>query len=390
MPPLKPQQNSKKQTKKSLQVLKVEGKSALNDFIRLPWSLYMDDPMWVPPLLLERRMHLSPKNPYFEHAKFCSWITYRNDNPVGRISAQIDRLHIDRYQDATGFFGMLEAEDNSLTFRALLDTAESWLRDRGMQRIFGPFNLSINQELGLLVDGFDSPPSMMMGHARPYYAHRIEENGYQKEKDLLAYIISVDSELSKSVKKITAKVKNRVLIRGLHKSKFVEELQIIRDIFNDAWSQNWGFVPFTNKEFEHLGKDLKMLADEELVKIAEVDGEPAAFMVLLPNINEVIRDLNGKLLPFGWLKMLWRLKIKYPKSARIPLMGVRCRYHDSLMGAALAFGVIADVREPAVKRGLKEAELSWILEDNMGMRNIIESIGGRVYKTYRIYSKQLI
>jgi hypothetical protein len=374
----------------TLKIVKVDSRSALNDFIRLPWSLYTEDPMWVPPLLLERRMHLSPKNPYFEHAKFCSWITYRNGKPVGRISAQIDRLHIDRYQDATGFFGMLEAEDNSLTFRALLDTAESWLRDRGMQRIFGPFNLSINQELGLLVDGFDSPPSMMMGHARPYYAHRIEENGYQKEKDLLAYIISVDSELSKSVKKITAKVKNRVLIRGLHKSKFVEELQIIRDIFNDAWSQNWGFVPFTNKEFEHLGKDLKMLADEELVKIAEVDGEPAAFMVLLPNINEVIRDLNGKLLPFGWLKMLWRLKIKYPKSARIPLMGVRCRYHDSLMGAALAFGVIADVREPAVKRGLKEAELSWILEDNMGMRNIIESIGGRVYKTYRIYSKQLI
>jgi len=375
---------------KALKVVEVKDRRALNDFIRLPWSLYTDDPMWVPPLLLERRMLFSPKNPYFEHAQFCSWVTYRKGNPVGRISAQIDRLHIDRYQDATGFFGMLEAEDDLQTFQTLLDTAQDWLREQGMQRISGPYNLSINQELGLLVDGFDTPPSMMMGHARPYYAERLQDNGYRKEKDLLAYIISTDSELTKAVKTIAAKVKTRVLIRDLRRSQFIEELKIFRDLFNDAWSQNWGFVPFTNKEFEHLGKDLKMLADEKLVKIAEVDGEPAAFMVLLPNINEVIRDLNGRLLPFGWLKMLWRLKVTYPKSARIPLMGVRCRYHSSMMGAALAFGMIADARQPAIKRGIEEVELSWILEDNMRMRSIIESLGGRVYKTYRIYSKQLI
>lgn len=374
---------------KALNVVEVKDRRALNDFIRLPWSLYTDDPMWVPPLLLERRMLFSPKNPYFEHAKFCSWVTYRNGNPVGRISAQIDRLHIDRYQDATGFFGMLEAEDDLQTFQTLLETAQDWLRKQGIRRISGPYNLSINQELGLLVDGFDTPPSMMMGHARPYYAERLQDNGYRKEKDLLAYIISTNSELTKAVRTIATKVKTRVLIRNLRMSQFIEELQIIRDIFNDAWSQNWGFVPFTNKEFEHLGKDLKMLADEKLVKIAEVDGEPAAFMVLLPNINEVIRDLNGRLLPFGWFKMLWRLKVKYPKSARIPLMGVRCRYHGSMMGAALAFGMIADARQPALKRGIKEVELSWILEDNMRMRNIIESLGGRVYKTYRIYSKDL-
>jgi hypothetical protein len=389
MLPLKPQQNPKKKTNESLQVLKVEGKSALNDFIRLPWSLYTDDPMWVPPLLLERRMHLSPKNPYFEHAKFCSWITYRKGKPVGRISAQIDRLHIDRYQDATGFFGMLESEDNSLTFRALLGTAENWLRNQGMQRISGPFNLSINQELGLLVDGFDTPPSLMMGHARPYYADRIEQDGYQKEKDLLAYIINTNIKMTATAKRITARMKGRIHIRKLQKSDFVNELKIIRNIFNDAWSQNWGFTPWTEAEFEHLGKDLKMLADEELVKIAEVDGKPAAFVVLLPNINEIIQDLNGRLLPFGWFKILWRLKVKYPNSARIPLMGVRSQYHDSLMGAALAFGVIAGLQQPVLKRGIKKVELSWILEDNMGMRNIIESTNGRVYKTYRIYTKEL-
>jgi hypothetical protein len=389
MPPLKLQQNSKKQTNDSLQVVKVEGKSDLNEFIRLPWSLYKDDPNWIPPLVLERRMQLSPKSPYFEHAKFCSWITYRNGKPVGRISAQIDRLHIDRYQDATGFFGMLEAEDDSLTFRTLLGTAESWLHNQGMQRISGPFNLSINQELGLLVDGFDTPPSLMMGHARPYYAGRIEEDGYQKEKDLLAYILNSDFKMPAVAKRIAARTNDRIHIRRLQKSNFINELEIIRDIFNDAWSQNWGFIPWTEAEFEHLGKDLKMLADEELVKIAEVDGKPAAFMVVLPNINEVIRDLNGRLLPFGWLKMLWRLKVNYPKSARIPLMGVRSQYHNSLMGAALTFGIFADVHQPGLKRGIKEVELSWILEDNMRIRNIIESISGRVYKTYRIYSKKL-
>jgi len=372
-----------------LQIVKVKGRGALNDFIRLPWSLYADDPMWVPPLLLERRMQLSPKNPYIEHATYCSWMAYRNDKPVGRISAQIDRLYLDRYQNDTGFFGMLEAEDNARTFQTLLNTAESWLRNQGMQRISGPFNLSINQELGLLVDGFDTPPVIMMGHARPYYAHRIEENGYFKEKDLLAYIIDTYFKQPRAMQAIMARAKNRVETRSLRKSDFKEELNIIRDIFNDAWSQNWGFIPFTDAEFEHLGKDMKLLVDENLVKIAEVDGEPAAFIIVLPNINEVIRDLNGRLLPFGWLKMLWRLKVKYPTTARVPLMGVRCRYHNSLLGAALALMVIAAILEPSMKRGIKEMELSWILEDNIGMRDIIESMNGRVYKTYRIYSKEL-
>lgn len=372
-----------------IRLVQVKNRKTLNDFIRLPWSLYANDPMWIPPLLLERRMHLSPKNPYFEHAKFCSWVAYKKGKPVGRISAQIDRLHIDRHQDATGFFGMLEAENNGRLFRTLLSEAEAWLSNRGMQRIYGPFNLSINQELGLLVDGFGTPPSMMMGHACPYYGDRIEEAGYRKTKDLLAYIINSTVEMPAAATSILARTRNRIHIRNINMSNFLSELEIIRDIFNDAWSQNWCFVPFTSREFEHLGKDLKMLADEKLIKIAEVDGNPVAFIVVLPNLNEAIRDLNGRLLPFGWLKLLWRLKVTFPKSARIPLMGVRCRFHDSIMGAALAFSVISSVQQHGLKRGIKELELSWILEDNRGMRAIIESIGGLVYKTYRIYSKQL-
>ena len=372
-----------------LKIVKVEGRSALNDFIGLVWPLYQDDPMWVPPLILERRSQLAPNNPYFEHATYNSWIAYRDGKPVGRISAQIDQLHLDRYQDATGFFGMLEAENNPAIFKLLMETAETWLRQKGMRRVAGPYNLSINQEVGLLVDGFDTPPVMMMGHARPYYAERVEENGYRKEKDLLAYIVDADFAHPRAMQAVTARAKERVQIRSLRKSDFKKELAIIRDVFNDAWSQNWGFIPWTNAEFEHLGKDLKMLVDEDLAHIAEVDGKPAAFIVALPNINEVIRDLNGRLLPLGWLKLLWRLKVKYPATGRVPLMGVRRQYHDSLLGAALAFSVIAALQPPSIKHGLKQLELSWILEDNKGMRNMLEAINGRVYKTYRIYGKEL-
>jgi hypothetical protein len=340
--------------------------------------------------MLERQEHLSPRNPYFEHARYQSWIAYRNGTVVGRISAQIDQLHIDQGREAEGFFGMIEAEDNAETFAALLNTAESWLGNHGMQRVLGPYNLSINQEPGLLVDGFDTPPYLMMGHARPYYAKHIENNGFEKAKDLLAYIIDGDFKASAAMQAITRRAKGRVRIRSLRKSHFDADLKIIGDIFNDAWSQNWGFVPFTEKEFEELGKNFKLLVDYELIKIAEVDGVPAAMLVVAPNVNEAIRDLNGRLLPFGWLKLLWRLKIKFPQTARIPFMGVRRQYQDSLLGAALAFMMIQAVQAPGIKRGVKHVELSFILEDNMGMRNIIESISGIVHKRYRVYSKDLI
>jgi hypothetical protein len=373
----------------SLQIVKVEDSRTRNAFIRLPWSLYRDDPMWVPPLLLERRMHLSPKNPYFEHATCRFWIAYRDGKPVGRISAQVDQMHLERYRDSTGFFGMLEAEDNIETFKALFDIAESWLRSQGMVHSRGPFNLSINQECGLLVAGYDTPPSMMMGHALPYYAERIEQCGYSKEKDLLAYIVEGDIEYSATRKLLMKRAKGRIQTRPLRKKHFQEDLDIVFSIFNDAWADNWGFVPFTQKELVHLVNDLKLLINDKLVSIAEVDGEPAAFIVALPNLNEVIQDCNGKLLPFGWLKILWRLKVKFPETVRVMLMGVLKKYQNSPLGAALAYQVIDDVQKAGIKCGMKKAELSWILEDNLAMRNIIRDGGAREYKTYRIYSKGL-
>jgi hypothetical protein len=373
-----------------LRVVAVEGRRELRQFIRLPWSIYEDDPVWVPPLLLERSEHLSKRNPFFEHAKCKFWLAYRGERPVGRISAQVDQLHLQRYGDSTGFFGLLEAEDDPETFQVLMDTAEKWLSSQGMRRVLGPFNLSINQECGLLVEGFDTSPMVMMGHACPYYSARIEENGYRKEKDLLAYCVDVDFELTKSMRAVIKRAARRVSIRSLRRKHYSEELEILQDIFEDAWSENWGFVPFTKAEFRHLGQNLKYLVHDEYVQIAEVDGSPDAMIIGVPNVNEVIKDLNGRLLPFGWLKLLWRLKVARPKTARVPLMGVRKCHHNSLLGAALAVMVVERVRRLGVKYGAKEVELSWILEDNRGMRNILESIGGVVYKRYRIFGKDLI
>jgi GNAT superfamily N-acetyltransferase len=367
----------------------VEGRQVRRQFIRLPWSLYTGDPAWVPPLLLERREHLSSRNPFFDHARYRAWIAYRGEKPVGRISAQIDRLHLERYQDAAGFFGLLEGEDDPEVFRILLHTAETWLRSQGMRRILGPFNLSINQECGLLVEGFDTPPMVMMGHARPYYAGRLEEQGYGKAKDLLAYRISADFTLSPIMEALLARAAKRVQVRCLRRDRFPEELRVLQDIFEDAWSNNWGFIPFTEREFHHVGQMLRLLVPDDLVQIAEVDGEPAAMIVAFPNVNEAIHDLNGRLFPFGWLKLLWRLKVRHLSTLRVPLMGVRKQYQNSRVGAALALGVIVAAREPAVNRGIRQAEMSWILEDNMGMRNIIESLGGTAYKRYRIYGKEL-
>jgi hypothetical protein len=240
-----------------LQVSPVNDRNELRQFIRLPWSIYSDDPAWVPPLILERKEHLSKHNPYFEHARYQSWIAYRDGTAVGRISAQIDQLHLDQYQENEGFFGMIEAEDSAETFGALFQTAEAWLRDHGMCRVLGPYNLSINQEPGLLVDGFDTPPYLMMGHARPYYGTRIKENGYQKAKDLFAYLIDANFAHSAAMQKITKRAKSRVTIRSLRKSHFDEELKIIEDIFNDAWSENWGFIPLPKQNLNSSVKILK-------------------------------------------------------------------------------------------------------------------------------------
>ncbi len=373
-----------------LRIVAVDSRAALDRFIRVPESVFRGDPAWITPLHLERRLHLSPgSNPYFQHADWQAWIAWRGRQPVGRISAQIDRLHLETHRDATGFFGMLDAEDRAQTFGALLETAERWLKDQGMERVRGPFNLSINEEVGVLVEGFESPPVFMMGHARPYYGEHIERCGYAKAIDTLAYLIQSDFQASPTMRRLVRQAAQQVRVRPLDRRRFDEEIALLRDIFNDAWADNWGFVPFTQAEFAELGRNLKLLIDPNYIQIAEVDGEAAAFIVTIPNINEALRGLDGRLLPLGWLKLLWRLKVRHTRTGRVPLMGVRRKFQHTRIGPALAFLVIDAARVHVRGDGIEEVEMSWILEDNKGVRNIIESIGGRVYKRYRIYERRL-
>lgn len=374
----------------ALQIIPVTTSNHWAQFIQVPHFIFKNDPAWVPPLNLERRMHLSPKhNPYFQHARMQAWIALRGQQLVGRISAQIDQLHLDRYKDSMGFFGMLDAEDNQETFNALISTAENWLNDQGIQRVRGPFNLSINEEMGLLVDGFETSPVFLMGHALPYYAQRIEQYGYSKAKDVLAYMIPPNFDAPPIMQRLVESSAKRVKVRPINMKRFDEEMMLLRDIFNDAWQENWGFIPFTEAEFRELGNNLRFLVDAKLIQIAEVDGEAVTFVVALPNINEAIRDLKGKLFPFGWAKLLWRLKVSYPRTARVPLLGVRRKFQHTRLGPSLAFQVIDQVRQELHALGARDIELSWILEDNAGMRHIIESIGGKAYKRYRIFERQL-
>jgi len=375
-----------------LRLVEVEDARTLRRFIDLPKHLYRGYPAFVAPLALERRQALDPKkNPYFRHARARFWLACRGDRAVGRISAQIDELSLSRHGATLGHFGLLDAEDDAAVFALLTEAAEHWLKSQGMDHVRGPFNLSINEECGLLVDGFESRSMMMMGFAPPYAARRLEERGYRKAKDLIAYDYDLGStgpiDPRGMLKRVTAD--GRVKIRPLDMKRYREDLSMILEIFNDAWSENWGFLPFTEAEIVHAADSMKPLIRPDLVWIAEVDGAPAAMIVALPNLNEAIADLGGSLFPFGWAKLLWRLKVRGLTSARVPLFGVRKRYHRSALGAALVLLLLQALRESGEKGGFRCAELSWILEDNTAIRQVIEGIGGRPYKTYRIYEKAL-
>ena len=374
----------------TIRIEPVLGKPDVKAFLRLPWRVFRDDPHWVPPLLMERREHFSPaKNPYFQHARVQAWLAYRNGEPLGRICAQVDELYQQHQDRDTGFFGMLDAVDDAAIFQALTAQAETWLRQQRLKRVVGPFDLSINDQCGLLVEGFDTPPQVMMGHARPYYREHLESLGYRGCEDLHAYRLATDFPVPPAMAALVRKSTDSVRLRPLNRRDIQTDLAVLRDIFNDAWRNNFMFQPFTEAEFAKIGKELAQLLPADYVQIAEVHGEPAAMIVLLPNVNEAIRDLDGRLFPFGVIKLLWRLKVRHPRSARVPLMGVRQCHQNSLLGTALVFLLIDRVRQAAQRRGVETVELSWVLERNRPMRNIIENLGAKAYKRYRLYEKPL-
>ena len=368
-----------------VRVRPVETRQEWAGFHALPAAIQGGDPNWIRPLLREQRRLWSAANRWFEHGRAQAWLAWRGDRPVGRISAQVDEYHFTGQDSDTGMFGQLEAVDDPEVFAALLDAAASWIAGQGRRGLLGPFDLSINQSCGLLVDGFGVPPMMMMGHAPPYYHRRLEELGLKPATDLLAYRLSPRFKTPPAMERIVERAGERIELQAIGRGELAGIAPLLQEIFNDAWSENWGFVPFSRSEFEHMASEMKLLIRPGYVHLAHLDGEPAAFMVTLPNLNELIADLDGRLFPTGGLRLLWRLARNRHSTVRIPLMGVRKRFQGGILGAALTYRLVHATRPALLRDGVRFAELSWILENNRGMRSLIESLGADAYKRYRIY-----
>ena len=370
----------------------VESKADRKLFVDFAWRVYRDDPAWIPPLKDEVHGLLDPKkNPWFGHGHAQLWLATRGGESVGRISAQVDDLVQVHMEQGLGQWGMFEALDAEAA-AALIATAEEWLRGEGMTKALGPISISIWDEPGLLISGFDQPPVVMMGHHRPAYQAWIEAAGYTKAKDLYTSELDITKDLQPLIRRLieTGERNPRIRLRNVDKSHFDSEAKIILDILNDAWSDNWGFVPLTDAEIAYAGKKLKPIIYEDLVRIAELDGEPVAFMITLPDINELIADLDGRLFPFGWAKLLWRLRKPRTRRVRVPLMGVVKKLQSSRLAGQLAFMLIDSIRRACVDHyGVTHGEFGWILEDNQGMTSIAELSFAKINHTYRIYQKAL-
>jgi hypothetical protein len=369
----------------------VPGSKQVKDFLAVPHRVYRSDPNWVPPLDFEMTERLDPrKNPFFEHAEAMLFVAERDGELVGRVSAQIDHEHQKRYGDAAGFFGFLDTVDDPVVAQALLDAAAAWLRERGMKTIRGPISLSINEELGLLVEGFDTPPMVMMAHHRPYQGGLVEAAGFTKLKDVFAWRYEIGHVPPRAQKAHDELMKEPSLrIRTIDMKHVERDVRIVMDIFNDAWHENWGFVPMTEAELKKTAQDFKLLLEPSVALIAEVDGEPAAISIGLPNLNEAIRDLGGKLLPLGFAKLLWRLKVQKVKTGRLALLGIRKKFRNQKKWAGLSIALYVEMNKRAEKLGMTHSELSWTLEDNAPVNVAIKMMGGKVYKRYRVYERAL-
>lgn len=387
-------------TDSELVITPVSSKTDRAAFVDVAYRLNADDPNWVPNLRSEELAKFTPgKNPFFDHARCQLFLARRGDRIVGRISAHIDELALKLPADqgmgpGTGNWGAIEAEDEDAA-HALIAAAEDWLRGQGMTRALAPMNLSVWEEPGLLVHGHDHPPMVMMAHHNAAYQGWIEGSGYGRVKTLHTYDVAIRREYSPLIQRIIVSGENnpRIRIREVELKHFDRDARIICDILNDAWSDNWGFVPFTPKEIEHTGKALKPLVHPALIRIAEYDGEAVAFMMTLPDLNQPLMRYNrrnGKPSILGLLKLLLWLRKPHPADMRVPLMGVRKKLQASRLASQLAFMMIEYIRrEAASKFGALRGEIGWILEDNQGMVAIAEAIDCKINREYAIYQKGL-
>ena len=360
-------------------------------FIKLPWELYKGNPYWVPPLIFDVRKNLNPaKNPFFKHAEADLFLAEKDGKLAGRIAAIKNDNHTDFHKDKAGFFGFFETIDDEDVSDLLFDTACEWVKNRGLDEIIGPVNPSTNDECGLLVDGFDSHPVFLMPYNPKHYINKIESFGFEKANDLYAYYIPSEvinnEKVMAKLERMSDLIKKRYDVKTyrINMKDLTNEVRKIEEIYNSAWESNWGFVPITTAEFDYMAESLKMVVDPDLVMFAEVAGKPAGFTLSLPDFNQVLKKMNGRLLPFGFLKILTgKRKIDF---LRVIIMGVKPEYQKKGIDSVFYLETI----KSGNKNNYTGAEISWVLEDNMPMRMTAEKLGAKIYKTYRIYRKSLI
>jgi hypothetical protein len=380
----------------TLSVRTIEGKKDLETFLHVPWKLGMkDDPLWVPPLLDDYRRLLNPKkSPFLKHGEVQAFIALDDDKPMGRICAQIDFDFDKQWPSEPGvaFFGFFDSKDDPKVARALFDKAEEWARGKGRTRLRGPFTLDSKGETGILIEGFDTPPRVGMPHNKPYVGPLIESAGYTKAKDFFCwwYTSGHIDERTQRIAQRTLDLPN-VKVRPMDLKHFRREVDIVRDIYNSAWSSNWGFTPFTAAELEIIATEYKMFVDTEIALVAEVDGKPAAMCFAIPDVNELVKDFDGELMknPLNLAKLLYRLKFKRPTHARLILLGVKEEFRASHKYGTLAAVLYVEVARRGAKRGYVGGELGWTLEDNVMINRGIERMGAKKYKTYRVYERTL-
>ena len=379
----------------TVEILPVEGKAMTRRFLAVPDAVYASDEHWRPQLSFERAAHLDPtKNPGAASVKNRQlFLAMRGGQDIGRIAAFTNPAHNAHSKSNDGFFGFFDCVAEAPIGMALLGAAESWLRSRNVDKMIGPAQWSVNEECGLLIDGFDTPPVVMMPHGHAAYKEMIEAQGFAKATDMLAFQAELAAgyprpKMTQMMVKAAERNKD-ITIRPMRPSKFRDEVDVVMGVFNDAWSENWGFVPFSDDQISHMAKEIKPIMFKEGLWVGEYKGEPIAYIWMIPDLNEAIRDLKGSLFPFGWAKLLWRLKVSGVKQARIPLMGLRKEYHNTRAGLSIVAALCETVFEAARQKGFTHCELSWVLEDNPGMISICEQASAKAYKTYRMYEKTL-
>jgi hypothetical protein len=365
---------------------------AVTQFISFAHEIYATDPAWVAPLHSELRQRLDPRrNPFFEHAEVALFTASRNGKLVGRMSAQIDRQHLDRHNDGTGYFGFFDTIDDVAVGGALLDAGAQWLRQRGMRTMRGPISLSFFDEMGALLEGFEHPPMLLMAHTRNYQARLLTELGAHQVKELWAWSYDPRAPLPARALRAHARTlaQPEVKIRGLRKHHLAEDLKIALGILNESFADHWGAVAMTDVELEKAIAGLSAIIKLDMALLAEIDGEPAALAIALPNINELIADMNGSLGPYNLLRLLWRMRFSQPRTWRLPLFGIKPKFRRSKRYGTLAAALVVEMAQRSRQYGVQECELSWTLEDNALIAAIIRSVGGTIYKRYGVFEKDI-